>query len=84
MERRAYALALYTGQRLTDLVEMARVGGAFHIGKTVDAIEDRRQGTEDDDRDAEAATRPTMRFVEVKTEAQLDMHTLHRSRERPL
>ena len=41
-----------------------------------------------DDRDAEgiaeAATRPTMRFVEVKTEAQLDMQTLHRSRERPL
>jgi transposase len=39
-----------------------------------------------DDRDAEgiaeAATRPTMRFVEVKTEAQLDMQTLHRSRER--
>ncbi len=39
-----------------------------------------------DDRDAEgiaeAATRPTMRFVEVKTEAQLDMQTLHRSRDR--
>jgi transposase len=39
-----------------------------------------------DDRDAEgiaeAATRPTMRFVEVKTQAQLDMQTLHRSRDR--
>ena len=39
-----------------------------------------------DDRDAEgiaeAATRPTMRFVEVKSEAQLDMQTLHRSRDR--
>jgi hypothetical protein len=39
-----------------------------------------------DDRDAEgiaeAATRPTMRFVELKTEDQLDMQTLHRSRER--
>ena len=36
-----------------------------------------------DDRDAEgiaeAATRPTMRFVEMKTEDQLDMQTLHRS-----
>ena len=35
-----------------------------------------------DDRDAEgiaeAATRPTMRFVEMKTEDQLDMQTLHR------
>ena len=38
-----------------------------------------------DDRDAEAiaeaATRPTMRFVELKTEEQLDMQTLHRIRD---
>jgi hypothetical protein len=30
----------------------------------------------------EAVTRPTMRFVEIKTQAQLDMQTLHRSRDR--
>ena len=39
-----------------------------------------------DDRDAEAiaeaATRPTMRFVELKSEDQLDMQTLHRVRDR--
>ena len=39
-----------------------------------------------DDRDAEAiaeaATRPTMRFVELKAEEQLDMQTLHRVRDR--
>jgi transposase len=39
-----------------------------------------------DDRDAEAiaeaATRPTMRFVELKSGEQLDMQTLHRSRDR--
>jgi transposase len=39
-----------------------------------------------DDRDAEAiaeaATRPRMRFVTQKTEAQLDLQTLHRVRER--
>lgn len=39
-----------------------------------------------DDRDAEAiaeaATRPTMRFVSLKTEAQLDLQSLHRARER--
>ncbi|MEM9592494.1 MAG: IS110 family transposase [Pseudomonadota bacterium] len=39
-----------------------------------------------DDRDAEAiaeaATRPTMRFVELKSEGQLDLQTLHRVRER--
>ncbi len=29
---------------------------------------------------AEAATRPTMRFVPLKTEEQLDMQTLHRVR----
>jgi transposase len=31
---------------------------------------------------AEAATRPTMRFVEVKSEDQLDMQSLHRARQR--
>ena len=39
-----------------------------------------------DDRDAEAiaeaATRPTMRFVALKSEEQLDMQTLHRIRDR--
>jgi len=30
----------------------------------------------------EAATRPTMRFVKLKNQDQLDMQTLHRSRER--
>src|SRR4051794_7631472 len=39
-----------------------------------------------DDRDAEAiaeaATRPTMRFVALKTEAQLDVQVLHRVRDR--
>jgi hypothetical protein len=40
----------------------------------------------DDDRDAEAiaeaATRPTMRFAELKSEEQLDMQSLHRARGR--
>ena len=39
-----------------------------------------------DDRDAEAiaeaATRPTMRFVSLKSETQLDLQSLHRARER--
>jgi transposase len=38
-----------------------------------------------DDRDAEAiaeaATRPTLRFVELKSEEQLDIQTLHRVRD---
>ncbi|MBD1549632.1 IS110 family transposase [Roseibium aggregatum] len=35
-----------------------------------------------DDRDAEAATWPTMRFVELKSEEQLDVQTMHRVRDR--
>ena len=39
-----------------------------------------------DDRDAEAiaeaATRPTMSFVAIKSEEQLDLQALHRARER--
>ena len=31
---------------------------------------------------AEAATRPTMRFVELKSAEQLDMQVLHRARDR--
>ena len=31
--------------------------------------------------DSPAATRPTMRFVALKSEAQLDMQTLHRVRD---
>ena len=41
---------------------------------------------ENDDRDAEAiaeaATRPTMRFIQLKSEEQLDMQTLRRARDR--
>jgi transposase len=42
--------------------------------------------TQKNDRDAEgiaeAATRPMMRFIELKSQDQLDMRTLHRSRDR--
>jgi transposase len=31
---------------------------------------------------AEAATRPAMRFVELKSQPQLDLQTLHRARDR--
>lgn len=44
------------------------------------------EAQKNDERDAEAiaeaATRPTMRFVELKSEAQLDMQSLHRARSR--
>ena len=72
--------------------------GAHHLGRLFTAtghdvrlmspeyVRPYVKAQKNDDRDAEgiaeAATRPTMRFVEIKTEAQLDMQTLHRSRER--
>jgi transposase len=72
--------------------------GAHHLGRLFTAhghdvrlmspeyVRPYVKAQKNDDRDAEgvaeAATRPTMRFVEVKSEAQLDMQTLHRSRDR--
>jgi transposase len=72
--------------------------GAHHMGRALAALghEVRLMSPEyvrpyvkaqkNDDRDAEAiaeaATRPTMRFVELKSEEQLDIQTLHRVRDR--
>jgi len=72
--------------------------GAHHMGRSLVALghEVRLMSPEyvrpyvkaqkNDDRDAEAiaeaATRPTMRFVELKNEEQLDVQTLHRVRDR--
>jgi transposase len=80
------------------IVGMEACCGAHHLGRLFAAqghavrlmspeyVRPYVKSQKNDDRDAEgiaeAATRPTMRFVEMKTEAQLDMQTLHRSRER--
>jgi transposase len=72
--------------------------GAHHMGRSLAALghEVRLMSPEyvrpyvkaqkNDDRDAEAvaeaASRPTMRFVELKPEDQLDMQSLHRVRQR--
>ena len=80
------------------IVGMEACCGAHHLGRLFAAqghavrlmspeyVRPYVKAKKNDDRDAEgiaeAATRPTMRFVEMKTEAQLDMQTLHRSRER--
>src|SRR4051794_28884550 len=80
------------------VVAMEACCGAHHLGRLLTAhghtvklmspeyARPYIKAQKNDDRDAEgiaeAATRPTMRFVEVKTEAQLDMQTLHRARER--
>jgi transposase len=72
--------------------------GAHHIGRIFIAqghnvrlmspeyVRPYVKAQKNDERDAEgiaeAATRPTMRFVELKSQEQLDMQTLHRSRDR--
>ena len=72
--------------------------GAHHLGRALEGmghqvrlmspeyvrpyVKAEKNDERDADAIAEAATRPTMRFVELKSEAQLDMQTLHRARSR--
>lgn len=72
--------------------------GAHHLGRILTAqghtlrlmspeyVRPYVKAQKNDDRDAEAiaeaATRPTMRFVTLKSQDQLDMQTLHRARDR--
>ena len=80
------------------IVAMEACCGAHHLGRVLAAqghtirlmspeyVRPYVKAQKNDDRDAEAiaeaATRPTMRFVVLKSEEQLDMQTLHRARDR--
>ena len=80
------------------IVGMEACCGAHHLGRLFAAqghdvrlmspehVRPYVKAQKNDDRDAEgiaeAATRPTMRFGELKSQDQLDMQTLHRSRDR--
>lgn len=80
------------------VVAMEACCGAHHLGRVFDAhghdvrlmspeyVRPYIKAQKNDDRDAEgiaeAATRPTMRFVDLKSQDQLDVQTLHRSRDR--
>ena len=80
------------------IVAMEACCGAHHLGRVFAAhdhdvrlmspeyVRPYVKAQKNDDRDAEgiaeAAMRPTMRFVELKSQDQLDMQTLHRSRDR--
>src|SRR5436190_19435023 len=79
------------------IVAMEACCGAHHLGRVFSAqahtvrlmspeyVRPYVKAQKNDDRDAEAiaeaATRPTMRFVTLKSEEQLDMQTLHRARD---
>jgi transposase len=71
--------AHHLGRRLRDQGHQVRLMSPEYVRPYVKA-------QKNDDRDAEAiaeaATRPTMRFVELKSEMQLDMQSLHRARDR--
>ena len=80
------------------VIAMEACCGAHHLGRLLVAqghtvrlmspeyVRPYVKAQKNDDRDAEAiaeaATRPTMRFVALKSEEQLDMQTLHRARDR--
>src|SRR5215475_15981663 len=80
------------------IIAMEACCGAHHLGRLLAAqghtirlmspeyVRPYVKAQKNDDRDAEAiaeaATRPTMRLVALKSEAQLDVQTLHRVRDR--
>lgn len=91
-------LAGFVGRLPACVVAMEACCGAHHLGRVFEAqghavrlmspeyVQPYVKAQKNDDRDAEAiaeaASRPTMRFVAVKQEARLDMRTLHRARSR--
>lgn len=95
--RRA-AVAAFAAKHPGCIVAMEACCGAHHMGRELAArghevrlmspeyVRPYVKAQKNDDRDAEAiaeaATRPTMRFVEIKSEEQLDVQTLHRVRDR--
>ena len=71
--------AHHLGRRLSDLGHQVRLMSPEYVRPYVKA---QKNDDKDAEAIAEAATRPTMRFVEVKSEEQLDMQSLHRARDR--
>src|SRR5919202_2717465 len=92
------SLAEFTQSLPACIIAMEACCGAHHLGRLLvtqghtvrlmspEYVRPYVKAQKNDDRDAEAiaeaATRPTMRFVELKSEMQLDMQTLHRARDR--
>ena len=95
---RPESIAAFTEKLPACIIAMEACCGAHHLGRTMagqghqvrlmspEYVRPYVKAQKNDDRDAEAiaeaATRPTMRFVELKSEEQLDVQTLHRVRDR--
>lgn len=87
-----------TGNMSACLIGLEACCGAHHLGRALEAqghtprlmppqfVKPFVKANKNDYRDAEACAeavqRPTMRFVPLKTEAQLDLQTIHRVRQR--
>lgn len=92
------SVADFVGKMAPCIVAMEACCGAHHVGRVLGAmrhtirlmspeyVRPYVKANKNDDCDAEAiaeaATRPTMRFVPVESEAQSDVQTLHRARSR--
>ena len=95
---RRESIAAFAAKAPGCVVAMEACCGAHHLGRQLAAqghevrlmspeyVRPYVKAQKNDDRDAEAiaeaATRPTMRFVALKSEAQLDVQILHRARDR--
>lgn len=95
---RRQTLMAYVAQLPKCVIAMEACCGAHHLGRLFAAhgheirlmspeyVRPYVKAQKNDDRDAEgiaeAASRPTMRFIELKSQAQLDIQTLHRVRSR--
>jgi len=95
---RRQTLIGYAAKLPACMIAMEACCGAHHLGRLFEAnghqvrlmspeyVRPYVKAHKNDDRDAEgiaeAASRPTMRFVDIKTQEQLDVQTLHRVRSR--
>ncbi len=95
---RRESIAAFAAKAPGCVVAMEACCGAHHLGRQLAAqghevrlmspeyvrpyVKAQKNGDRDAEAIAEAATRPTMRFVALKSEAQLDVQILHRVRDR--
>jgi len=87
-------LLQFTANLQVELIGMEACGGAHFLGRALRGqghavrlipaqyVKTNKTDSIDAEAIAEAVGRPTMRFVPIKTEAQLDLQSLHRVRER--
>lgn len=95
---RRQQLLVLTSNMPACLIGMEACSGAHHLGRALEVqghtarlmppqyvkpfVKANKNDYRDAEANAEAVQRPTMRFVPLKTEAQLDLQTIHRVRQR--